>query len=108
MAGVRTARLRIQIERYTDDHFPGFVECSFVDAAGRTHLFEDKVLIVTAENLDAQSPYPRPGDIACTVTGTLGGADGREVVTIDIDKPLAIETREGLTRFEVLREQLVD
>ena len=59
--------LRVEIVRYTDDSQPGWVECRFRDLAGGIHTFVEKVPIVTAEHLDAESLYPRPGLVACEV-----------------------------------------
>ena len=99
--------LRVTIERFTHDWFPGFVECSFVDATGRTHLFEEKVPVVSNEALDASSAYPRDGAIACHLLTSRSVADGREVVTIDTNKPWDIESKEGESQFEVFRDQLL-
>jgi len=49
--------LAVQITRYVDDHFPGFVECTFQDAEGKTHVFVEKVPIVSQEELDARSIF---------------------------------------------------
>ena len=53
----------VEILRYTDDHQLGFVECRLVDAAGRAWIFEEKVPLVTATYLDAESTYPQPGAV---------------------------------------------
>jgi len=100
--------IRVSIERYTDDWFPGFVECTLVDALGRLHLFEEKVPIVTAEPLNAKSLYPREGFIACVLISEERAADGREIVTVDTEEPWGIESKTGETRFQVFREQLVE
>lgn len=68
------ASVRVEIVRYTDDHQPGFVECQFNDAAGQLRSFEEKVPVVTTESLDANSGYPRPGSVGCTILGRDGAA----------------------------------
>ena len=35
--------IKVTIDRFTDEDQPGWVACSFVDAAGVAHLFEEKV-----------------------------------------------------------------
>jgi hypothetical protein len=100
--------IRVTIERFTDESQPGWVECSLVDAAGATHLFEEKVPIVTKHDLDARSAYPCDGMIACTVISTHRDDEDREIVTVDTERPWGIESRSGQVRFEVLREQIVE
>lgn len=39
--------ISVQITRFVDDSFPGFVECTFVDALGETHVFIEKVPVVS-------------------------------------------------------------
>jgi hypothetical protein len=55
--------LAVQIVRFVDSYNPGWVECEFVDAAGRLHVLRDKVPIFTAEDLDANSKYPALGSV---------------------------------------------
>ena len=100
--------IKVTIERFTQEWQPGWVECSFADAAGQSHVFEEKAPVVSVEDLDATSTYPRPGIIGCEVVGTRVGPDGRELVTVDTEQPWGIESKAGETRFEILREQLVD
>jgi hypothetical protein len=48
------ANVRVEIVRYTDDHQPGFVECHLSDVAGRVWSFEEKVPVVTVEDLSTR------------------------------------------------------
>jgi hypothetical protein len=100
--------IKATIERFTQESQPGWVECTFADAAGKSHVFEEKVPVVTVENLDATSEYPRPGVIGCQVVGTRVGSDGRELLTVDTEQPWGIESKAGETRFEILREQVIE
>lgn len=100
--------VRVQITRYVDDWQPGWVECKLVDASGHEHLFVEKVPVVTAARLDADSSYPQPGVIACVVVGKQAGSDGREIIEIDTQTPWDIESTDGRSRFEVLSDQLND
>ena len=43
----------VQIIRFVDSSFPGWVECELIDADGKRHVIRDKVPILTAETLDA-------------------------------------------------------
>jgi hypothetical protein len=95
--------LRAKITRYMDAAFPGWAECSMVDALGHEHLFVEKVPCLTAAALHEASDYPQPGFISCVVVGTHTRDDGRETVRID-----SHTTSPGETRFEVFAEQLTE
>ena len=47
--------VRVQVVRFVDDSFPGFVECELIDAHGRRWLFVEKGPVVTTEHLTAQT-----------------------------------------------------
>jgi hypothetical protein len=100
--------IKVTIERFTQEWQPGIVECRFVDAAGKAHLFEEKVPVVSTENLTAQSTYPRDGIIACLLIARCATADGREIVTVDTEQPWGIESKTGQTQFDVFHDQLVE
>ena len=100
--------IKVTIERFEDDSQPGWVECRFVDAAGRTHIFVEKVPVVSDENLDATSAYPRPGVLGCQPVGSRAGAEGQEIIIVETVQPWGIESKAGETRFEVVREQIIE
>jgi hypothetical protein len=96
----------VQITRYVDDHFPGFVECVLVDAFGTTHTFVEKAPVVSSESLSAASTYPCNGEIECEVCREWQDAAGlafsivrieiRWRVESDFSRP-ARESRLGVT-----------
>ena len=92
----------VQIVRFVDDSFPGFVECELVDASGRCHILKDKVPIFTDEVLDADSTYPVPGLVACEVVGRYQDDKGQELLRVSTASPLYIESAEGVSEFTVL------
>ncbi len=100
------AGLRIEIRRFVDDDFPGWVECAFTDAHGREWVFIEKVPVISAEALAAASSYPRPGIVDCEVIARQAGSGGQDVVVIDTARPWGIEATTGETRFEVRSDQL--
>ena len=57
--------LKIKIRKFIDDHQPGFVECTFIDAWNKEHIIHEKVPVVSTENLNEDSIYPSEGAIAC-------------------------------------------
>ena len=91
----------VQIVRFVDDYFPGWVECELVDAVGRRHTFKDKVPTFTVEDLDAQSKYPTSGVIVCEVVDRYQDEKGQELVRISTANPYSIESTEGLSVFTV-------
>jgi hypothetical protein len=98
--------VRIAISRFTNEHFPGWVECLLVDVHGRTWKFVEKVPVVSTEDLWSDSEYPREGVIACTVLASKVDEQGRQVLTIDTRAPYYIESVDGATVFEVFADQL--
>ncbi len=97
--------LAVQIVRFVDDYQPGIVACQFVDADGRRHTLIDKAPIFSAETLDADSRYPRPG-AARSVLKRRCDACGRELASISTADPYSIESSEGLSEFVVLQTQI--
>ena|ERR1700681_2300915 len=91
----------VQILRFVDSSFPGWVECELVDAAGRRHILKDKVPIFVVEDLDANSKYPTPGIVACEVVERYQNEKGQELVRVSTVKPCDIESTEGLSEFTV-------
>ena len=97
-----------QIARYTRDCNPGWVECRLTDASGVEWMFEEKVTVVSADNLDSRTNYPQPGMIACQIVKPWRDDNGREIVTIDTEMPWGIESSDGNTSFDVARDQVTD
>lgn len=99
--------VRVTIERFVDESFPGFVECRLVDANGKSHLFVEKVPVVSKEHLTPESEYPRNGVIACELMPSSGDRLGKGLVLINTEKPLGIFSIEGQASFPVLEAELV-
>ena len=95
----------IQIERFVDDHQPGFVECSLIDALGEVHLFVEKIPVVSTEDLWSDSVYPRPGNIACEVEYEWVDERGRQLAKISTERPWSVESTTGSRLFVVLASQ---
>ena len=105
----RMIGIRILISRFISaDPQPGIVECEFKDTHGRCWKFVEKTAIVSAENLDAQSGYPRRGVIACEITSRRQDATGCEILSIDTDRPWGVESVDGRTQFDVSSSSLVE
>ncbi len=100
--------IKVQITSYTSDDNPGFVECRFHDAWNKEHVIHDKVPVVTLENLDANSAYPRPGVIGCTVIKEWMDENGREIISVTTEKPWAIDSTEGNYEFDILASQITE
>jgi hypothetical protein len=100
--------IKVKITRFVSNDQPGVVECKFTDAWEMEFRIEEKIPVITTELLDENSDYPRNGVVACEKIEEWEDKDGRKLVTIDIEKPWAIETIDGLTRFDILHKDLVE
>lgn len=99
--------IRVPIVRWVDDHNPGWVECALTDVAGLTWSLVDKLPIFSEDvNLDANSNYPQPGELACEIVGEEADSRGRKIIIIDTRSPWGVEAVDGTTRFHVLPEQV--
>ena len=96
----RDANVSVQIVRFVDSDFPGWVECELTDADGRRHIIRDKVPVFTAELLDDQSRYPVTGDMPCEIVQRFHDTQGRELVRVSTEQ-CGIEFVEGVTDFTV-------
>lgn len=99
--------LSVTIQRFVDDHFPGFVECVLVDADGCSHLFVEKAPVVSAANLLIDSAMPQPGHVACVVEDEWKDELGRQLLRVSTEAPWDIESMEGKKSFIVLSEQVM-
>ncbi len=107
--GERMIGVRVSITRYVaDEPIPGVVECEFEDAHGRRWRFVEKTAYVSAEILDGETIYPRPGAIACQIVGRSRDATEREMIVIDTERPWGVESIDGAVRFEVVPDALVE
>jgi len=98
--------IRAEIVRWISDDFPGFVECRFTDRFGREWSFVEKVPVLTKADLRSNSPFPRPGFIACQIISCGHDESGRDIVEVTTATPSGIEATDGTTRFELLMQQL--
>jgi hypothetical protein len=98
--------IRVEIRRYVDDAYPGWVECCLTDVSGRDWFIVEKVPVVTLEDIGPETVYPRRTVIACEVVERQAGVAGREIVIIDTEHPWHIAATNGETQFAVRPEQL--
>jgi hypothetical protein len=99
--------VRVEIVRFVDDHQSGWVECRLRDAWDLEWVFVEKVPVVTRANLDGDSRYPQPGVIAGEIVKAWRDEGGRELRTINTERPWDVAAENGETQFEVLAEQIL-
>ena len=99
--------IAIEIVRYVDDHFPGYVECLLTDARGDAHRFIEKVPVVTVANLTANSSYPQLGSLDCVIEDEWTDGTGNKLVRANTEKPSGIESTTGKWAFVVLADQVI-
>lgn len=100
-------QLQVTITRFISKDNPYFIECRFMDVLGKEHIIHEKVPVITHEDLDENSTYPRPGSIACEIMEQYPVSGGSEILIIDTSKPWGIETTTGETIFEVDAAQVL-
>lgn len=98
--------ITVQIVRFVDNSFPGFVEARFFAALGVEHRFMEKVPVGGLEDLLADSDYPRAGVIRCENENERQDADGRSLLAVSTELPDGVESTAGLSRFIVLTPQI--
>src|SRR5262249_46451680 len=99
----------VQITKYiSDDPQPGVVECQLFDAYGNEWIFLEKTAIVSSLDLTVDTDYPQPGVIDCEIVKEFQDVNGREIVSVNTERPWGIETLTGDSRFDVLRSQIME
>lgn len=78
------------------------------DAWGTEWSFEEKIPVVSTDELHERSEYPQPGIIACEIVKLWRDEHDREIATIDSEKPWGVESSDGQTQFDVLATQLIE
>jgi hypothetical protein len=96
--------LKVKIIEFVDDSQPGWVRCTFTDAYGVEWFIVDKVPIVTDEDLDEKSNYPKNGIISCVIEEE--NTTNIEIVKINTSKPIFIESENGEYEFYIFKSQL--
>ena len=96
--------LAVQIVRFVDERFPGWVASQFADADAIRHTIIEKVPIFTSQVLDENSQYPQPGCFPCEVVAQWQDDRGRKLARIATP---GLESTEGLSEFVVDATQLV-
>lgn len=111
--GQRVIGVLVTIFRFvSDEPQPGLVQFDFVDVNCRRWIFTEKTAMVSAEYINGDSEYPRPGTLGCQVMGVRPHASGGQSVEISIDFfPDCVDesgTSEISMNFEVRPELLVE
>jgi hypothetical protein len=95
--------LEVDIIEYSNEYFPGFVECSFVDAFGKVWYIDEKAPVVSVENITEDTELPIKGYVGGEIISRNG-----EIVCFCTKNPWFIESREGIDKFYVYEKQLID
>jgi len=100
-------QLKVQIVRYVDDHFPGFVECELADASGNIHTFVEKGPVVSDKWPGPDDSYPMSGVIRCEILEQWRCPDGRDLLRVTTEQPDYVESKDGVADFVVLSSQVI-
>jgi len=98
--------IKIVITNVDYEYQPGWAECRFSDIYNKEHIVEEKLPIVTEEYIDENTPLPKGGFISCSVIKRWVDANGRNIVTVNIEEPLYVETTEGIVMLDLYESQL--
>ena len=100
--------LRLTLLEITDLDQPGWVECEFIDIEGRSIRINDKLPVITDENLWVDDEFPRQGSVACTVINKEVDDRGCSISEIDIGVPWGLESTSGEQKFKVSSDDLFE
>lgn len=101
--------MKIEILKIIDSSsYPGWVECLFVDAWGNSHIFNEKIPIVTCEDIDSNSKFPQDGFIRCKLLKERVDDNGRKIITVSTENPDHVEAINGVNEFDLLSCQLTE
>jgi hypothetical protein len=63
ITGLYMKYLEVDIIEYIQNDFPGWVRCKFIDSVGKEHYFNDKIPVVSVENINEETILPKKGFI---------------------------------------------
>jgi hypothetical protein len=94
--------LEVDIIEYTQSNFPGWVLCKVIDSTGQIHYFEEKVPIVSIENINKDTILPQKGYVRGKIINRNNG-----IICFSTLKPDGVETKEGVSIFYVYENQII-
>jgi hypothetical protein len=97
--------LMVDIFDYSFDCFPGLVSCKFTDALGKVHCFNEKIPVVSSENIwkwNENTILPQKGYIAGEIISEENG-----IINFSTIKPWYVETNENINVFFVHENQII-
>ena len=98
--------LMADIFEYSFDYFPGYVSCKFTDVFGKIHYINEKIPIVSGENIwsyNKNTVLPQKGYIAGEIINKENG-----IINFSTLKPWSIETNENINVFFVYDNQIIN
>lgn len=79
--------IKIKITKFISNDQPGFVECKLTDIHNKEWSFIEKIPVVTTENIEENSDFPLDGYIAGEVVKQWSDEKGRQILTINTQRP---------------------
>ena len=92
--------LKVRIRAVIDESYPTWVECVMTDCGGQTHLFREKLPVVSSEFAPM---IPGDGIIRCTLI-----EETAQYAEIDTYLPDGVESTMGVSRFRVAKSDLTE
>jgi hypothetical protein len=97
--------LVIDIVEYTQNDFPGWVRCKLIDSMGKEHYFNEKVPIVSVENINKNTTFPQKGYIRGEIIEVVNKKHG--IIAFGTLKPDGVESENGNNLFLVYESQII-
>ena len=101
--------IKVKIKKITDlNSFPGWVESSFIDIYNAEQVFNEKIPVVTSENLTRSSIFPMPGFIECKIIKESFDKNNKIYYTVTTEDPFGISNIDGKFIFDVYPSQIIN
>jgi hypothetical protein len=78
-----------------------------VDAWGNNHTFNEKIPIVTTQDIDITNRFPQDGLIRCELLREWTDDFGRRIITVSTEKSDNVESVNEVSQFDLLFDQVV-
>ena len=95
----------VQLTKLVDDGNPPAVECRLTDSNGQTHIFIEKITLVSLLD-DLPEAGGATGSICCQVLSSWQDDEGRRLTKVNTELPWHVTSLDGVSEFTVLSSQI--
>lgn len=98
--------IKISIYEFIDSHQPGWVRCKLKDSNGKEWEFNEKIPVVSLNDLSKEDIYPKDGAIRGEIVKSWKNETGLELVRVTTKKPDDVESIDGENEFDLFASQI--